>query len=530
MGTIAIACPLGYGWSLDLPQSKIGISLILKVEGGLNPPLMRFRNLYMSEYNQEKIKFVLGVIFIFLIYSLAFWFGVKMVSADVSDINEGFEEYTTGSISGQGNWGTSNIPETNLFTIAEVTDSFSNYGSQSLNFIGSQYEAKYDYGSTTTFDYFIAYVYANASTTANIYPSESDANPGNRLFQVAIYGGATSTMVCAGGQDNPSPLICKYNIPLNTWIKIEVIADGTKFDFYANDDKFLDDETPYANDFQYLHLYGNYFYLDSIGLNGETAGSTGNSPTIEWYYPQDNYIMNNTQLNDYIFDINIPEAYIGDLTGIFIRFDKEDGTSGFDEYDTYTPVVGETRFTVDRKYAFDSNGWWLGNAQLASLYGDCDSLETEWDGCEFGHLAYSGTVRFYVDINATSTLFNPLGYFEWQASTTEEEEGWSGYIETRLNKFLNIFPLSVFADVLYLRNKILEDWNTSPLEVTFNDLIPAEYTGITSTSTLLSADLINDNLSLWEDKIYPAIEDLVYFFWFVWFIFFIKGQFSTNDN
>jgi len=104
----------------------------------------------------------------------------------------------------------------------------------------------------------------------------------------------------------------------------------------------------------------------------------------------------------------------------------------------------------------------------------------------------------------TSTLYE-MATVHWRASSTDDIVATSFV----LTYFKQIFPVSIILQIrdIIKHNLDLANENTK-LNITFNDVLPAKYSGLTSSASLLSANLLEDHLPIWNTILYPLFTAL----------------------
>jgi len=144
----------------------------------------------------------------------------------------------------------------------------------------------------------------------------------------------------------------------------------------------------------------------------------------------------------------------------------------------------------------------------------------------------SATDEYYIFVYdtdlTTSTLYEAEVIWRSNAQITSATSSENyGFIRKYLGK---VFPLSIIYQIKDIFDRAGAETNTTKLDIKFNDILPAEYTGYTSTSTILSAGLINNNLSFWQLKVYPSLQALIWIIALLIAYFEIKGLGKSDTN
>lgn len=129
---------------------------------------------------------------------------------------------------------------------------------------------------------------------------------------------------------------------------------------------------------------------------------------------------------------------------------------------------------------------------------------------------------------ASSSLYQYTKVF-WVEELTEEYEN-ANAIDRLFGRLKNIFPLSLYFQIYDIiddvkNNEADEDY----LNITIGDFLPEEYEDlVSSTSPIISHNLISDNLDIWDTHIFPTLEYFVYTMNFIFIIFLLLPKKQTE--
>ena len=124
---------------------------------------------------------------------------------------------------------------------------------------------------------------------------------------------------------------------------------------------------------------------------------------------------------------------------------------------------------------------------------------------------------------ATGTLYE-MATVHWISSTTDDISATNFIIQY----LKHVFPVSVYLQVRDLINGHADDLDDR-ISVTLEDILPPEYTGMAATGTLLSAEMIEDNLPVWSSHIYPAIQAILWVITLIIVILEVRIVISTQN-
>ncbi len=116
--------------------------------------------------------------------------------------------------------------------------------------------------------------------------------------------------------------------------------------------------------------------------------------------------------------------------------------------------------------------------------------------------------QYFVSPDTGSSTLYQYAYVHWIATSSDIEN--AGFIIKYLK---NVFPLSIFFQIKQIIDFNIAQENVyDPVDLDFSTLVHEEGRSElgSGTTTLLSANLLNDNLPLWQDKFYPLMQ---YFIW-----------------
>lgn len=296
----------------------------------------------------------------------------------------------------------------------------------------------------------------------------------------------------------------------NTWFFVDIILSSGSLKIYLD------------GDLEYLKITEAQ-YLDSLVGNPQS----GDSRTTMYF---DNMLYDLTDVDDFssVGIVELPE--MGEVT-------VQVGSEDFEFPEHLWCSFDQTDCRIRINYRFEDIG-----SMVLLLPEDAESVieyvdvitELQNKDSLFDYLdptirSSSSTDQYRIFVSPTSgssTLYEMVNVHWVDPSQLTENanmtQGIMGY-------FRNLFPLSVVLQI----KSIFDNWSTAsttPIAITFNDLIPAEYSGVTNVAPILQKDLINDNLSIWQAKIYPFMETLVWIFGFIYLIFRMKSLFTSEPE
>jgi len=246
-------------------------------------------------------------------------------------------------------------------------------------------------------------------------------------------------------------------------------------------------DTPCYEDNQLNFSFLNYpgdTYLDNLAVDITFSYYDPDAEIIDYPGP----FYGNIQVGSVGFaPISLTYCYFSDDT-CRIRFDY-----GFDNIGASVFLLPE--YAESLSEAIDSEldlaDQYLLSGELTPTIRDSETTDNYW------------IAVIDADIS-TSSIYEVT--VEWIASTTDDISS-TNFIIRYLKQ---CFPLSIFFQTRdILRNA--ERNAVDRAEISFNDLIPSEFSGVTVASgTLFSASMLEENLSVWNDYVYPTMQALVY--------------------
>lgn len=129
-------------------------------------------------------------------------------------------------------------------------------------------------------------------------------------------------------------------------------------------------------------------------------------------------------------------------------------------------------------------------------------------------------VAVYENGDLTSALEDV--FVTWYDSTTDLTPSTFGYlVDNVTDSFKKTFPLNVLFEIAQKFKTYYQEYNAeNNAMLTFNDVVPSEYSGVVSTSTIISADLLEESFdvasdNLWTEFIYPFLNAVIWLFVFL---------------
>lgn len=287
----------------------------------------------------------------------------------------------------------------------------------------------------------------------------------------------------------------------------------------ANDvDDYEGVQQAISGTYSQLDLYDPYIYI-----------SYGESLTDKiWFdYPQDGYELDNSIWNDWELWYDLEADDLGIWNMILVVSQDIYGNS-FTDYELVTTTTNLTGWVLDRGNDF-TDGAVYSKAKMVAI-DDCDSYyDTD---CVWYTVDETDVMVWY----ASSTGYNildpdfPYGTLPGFYPATSSDYENASSTNKLLSFFNNIFPFSII-------NQIRERLNTyrinassySGIEITMQDIIPQEYSGIANDSTILSSEIIEDNLGIWTTHIYPLIQLLIWLAVLLYILIRLRRFASADD-
>jgi len=118
----------------------------------------------------------------------------------------------------------------------------------------------------------------------------------------------------------------------------------------------------------------------------------------------------------------------------------------------------------------------------------------------------------------------------WVEELSEDAED-AGIISVIWSKLKNVFPLSLLFQIREILNDVRSNANNEEyIDIGLDSLIATQYDPLVSSSTsILNRTLITDNLPIWEEKIFPFMEAIIYIMNFLMIIFILSPK-NSQEN
>lgn len=275
----------------------------------------------------------------------------------------------------------------------------------------------------------------------------------------------------------------------------------------VNDQNFTTDEVHFEA--HYLS-YGDHdvIYVDTLDATSTPEQHIIVDGSIEWNFPKNGWVLNNSEWNDWELDINMNEQNIGKWNVLMVHYTDVNGKTGTD-WDLITTTTDGMSWTINRSYDFP-DGLTNSQAEIVSI-DDCDNY---WeDNCVWTDQLKTEIIEWTASSTGYTKFDNPYelpGFFP--ASTTAsstEQAGWIGQIWNRMK---NVFPLSIgFQLQNTIKNISIAGNSETQLNIPLNSILPSAMASqIASSVTLISSSTLTTGLPFFATTIYPTIEWIVY--------------------
>jgi len=452
--------------------------------------------------------------YILLCLPLFLLFGVLPAKA----INVDFEEsegYVAGTIHGQNNWqawkvsGTAWV-STSTYVSAEK-EAYSGFFSLYHWGVDSQTHA-----ASTTFDNlnsgtqcvrFKFHLGFDHSASVSIHEDRVDSSPVAEMsFNV---GDGDDIYINYSGSSHTSG----WNVVYDQWNTVCLTWDcGTdKVSYYYNGatsteySQTCDTANIVRLDSGWESSEDSYYLYDFL-TDSATSSPVATTTKLLWNFPQQDWILNNSEWNDWALDYHLESNDIGDWNILMVHSTDVTGKT-ITDWDVITGTTDYTAWTIDRSQNYPDGLVWS-QAEIVRI----DDCVNYWDDdCTWTDIASSSFITWTASSTGYTIFDNPWelpGFYP--ASTTAsstEEAGWIGQVFQRLK---NVFPLSL---AFQLQNEFIaiknNGTNEEQFEFTLNSVLPTEMQ-LPGSSTLISATSLNTALPIWSTHIYPTLNYLVY--------------------
>jgi len=204
-------------------------------------------------------------------------------------------------------------------------------------------------------------------------------------------------------------------------------------------------------------------------------------------------------------------------TVIRVNYYGESGFSAIDVDSNTYATTSEIGFTIERATPLPNETIMV----IPEIWGaECDDPEDS--ACSWESIYVGDPITIYG--SSTGVTMWDVGFppefeaFLSSASSTEQ----SDEIDSFMDIFRYIFPLNIAFDAWDIFYDVrMNTENVEVMDVNLTDLVSDEYDSVVSTSSLTDVAKVDSAMPLWNSKIYPLFESLVYILNFLFIIFFL---------
>jgi len=445
------------------------------------------------------------ILFFFLILGASFFIGKSTLAFSI--INDNFDSYSTGLINGQGFW---TYRTTNTATVS-TSQHYS--GTQAMyNTTGIPIVVYPSDQTNHTIDFKVRFNtgVATGTTIGNFWPEHGAGGSYISAVRAVAYGTNKFKINSHGGDGNFHTIGGNYDT--GVWYNIRL-----DFDFILQHTVItIGTDAPVIQNWNATALT----HLDRMAF-GALVG-----------YVDDVWIG-----TEYDVEMSYGTAEVIELPEANINTNIQVGAENFEYADTTFCYYDQADCQIKINYRYEDIGSMvlLLEDTATSVLQYIDLIENLSDSNQLTDyltpvIRSSSTTDSYrifvAPDTGSSTLYefanvHWISYSEYQA-TANETKGIMG-------AFRNLFPLSIILQIKSLFDS-WTDGTVTPVSYTFNDFIPANYTGITNTTPIVNRTILETNLNLWNDKIYPLLEMIVWFMGFIYLIFRLKSLFTSDQE
>jgi len=270
-------------------------------------------------------------------------------------------------------------------------------------------------------------------------------------------------------------------------------------------------------------------YIDNLELSLPYGGDFNNN-YVEWVFPLDDLEVNNTDDAWWTVNAGVAQEDVGDYQVLRITYQDNEtgdywGEIGLLDFGTSTTEVQwnlercgnaiygmdwETQCLTNGHIEFE-NGHEISATAELFVTRSCNSEEDFYVGnCLIESISETSTINFI----ASSTGFDIFDFNEFggYGTTTDYTKTEGDTLMSKLkNIWSNSFPISILMDIKEVaKNALIADESNAPVNLTLHQLVPSKYTEDYASTTVLSADILEDNLPQWNSLIYPTMQKFIY--------------------
>lgn len=471
----------------------------------------------MLKYLQNRgYVYTLGIVLGLSVASFLFPFnGVKALE-DSFELSEG---YVLGDLYGQENWV---LSTTSAHVIS--SDSFSGATSIYYGNLSERHETMtaYKYTATTT-----------DSTQCVAFKINQDPNVNVNILQLQynnsdqFSGGyflldtSSNIYIQNGGSSNIDTGI---NINWNTWTSFCI-----DFDCATNDHNY------YINNVLATSTNWECTGVDKIYISSSNNTEFAQTDTywdaltevyypydpysgdkIYWYWPQDGYVINNTEWSEWALYYNLDEVDVNNFETWLLRIEYVDSENiSHLDYEEVVATSSLTYWTTNRTYDLPDGE----TSAIAMIWGTNSCPDLGSIDCEWTPLAETQWMNFIASTTGNDLRNSPYVPYSGLVVTTSTAESEANYgkLSIFLNGMYRIFPIGLIKQIFDTIDALKNDTNNyNDYELTVGDLLPDEMASYVPVgAVILNNHMVSDTLPIWSTHIFPAMEGFVYLITFL---------------
>lgn len=230
---------------------------------------------------------------------------------------------------------------------------------------------------------------------------------------------------------------------------------------------------------------------------------------LTWFFPEQDANLSNNEWNDWGLYYDLESGDIGDWNLLTVWY-TDSNNKTYHDYDFIATTTDLTYWTINRENALPDGivySW-----GILSKIEDCDNYYDS--DCIWTDVGQTSVITW----NATSTGgtvfdFGEVGFIP---ATTSQDENLT-YTQGIVKGLYRIFPFSIIEEI----NTIIKEKSLTATSsiFTLQDFIPSQYYTFNNDADVINPTLLQNNLSVWSTKIYPALSVIIYFFTFIYILF-----------